>query len=59
MFNDSLPRNIIIIILSISFIDRVVLNDSSIAKSFELRVFDYIFHEYHAIQWEFKRYICI
>ena len=21
-----------------------------------MRIFDYIFHEYHAIQWEFKRY---
>ena len=55
-FNGSLPRNIIIIFLSISFIDRVVWNGLSITKSFELRVFDYIFHEYHAIQWEFKRY---
>ena len=55
-FNDSLPLNIIIVFLSISFIDKVVLNDLSITKSFELIVLDYIFHEYHAIQWEFKRY---
>ena len=53
-FNDSLPRNIIIVFLSISFIDRIILNDFT--KSFELIVFDYIFHEYYAIQWGFKRY---